>query len=801
MQAAVEVDFNLTVARAVSCVCSLKEKKMRSFALYLSCFLALLASACADIGAPTQKPDTSESDKSGFAVITPALTMTAVQDPNDPTATIWQSQDCTPTDDPNCNAEGPGQWTKCGSDTKKCTYYESDSGCTYEMLGGIGSQKTCVYNGCLQDQDCISQAKIEYPSYFPDPDDSKTWLMNPTCLRTEMSLKPDGVSGVCFNAFATCTAGNGVCAKKGKSTCANGACSCSVTADNETNKLPEACNGVDDDCDGLTDEVDAQGCTDFYPDGDKDTFGAKGSSAKCLCGAGKDPEDTNSTFTATAADDCDDKKSAVNTKAAEACDNIDNNCSGQTDEGFSFKDYDDSTKALGEACGVGVCANGSVQCAVDGKSAVCSTGGNATSESCDGKDNDCNGIVDNGLEPKSVYYKDADNDTFGGGSGSLQCGAFNGYVVKVDGDCNDGNDSVYPGATEKCNGVDDDCDAQMDEGYTAKDYDGSTKKLGEACGVGVCANGKVECLNNGSAAVCSSSALADTETCDEKDNDCDGLVDEEVQTPYYKDMDGDTYGDATKSVMMCALPSGYSKNDKDCDDTNKSSYLNATELCDGADNDCDGDTDEGCDDDMDGFCDSAMPFLSTAACKEGDCNDAEGNVKPDAADTCDSVDNNCDGKTDQKSDGNGGMISSCNQCLNVIQVPCGQKYTVVWPSSPAASLIDTYQCSSGPALKTKLTAAEVVLAPKPQSGMTKFSLQIITAGTGTVAALLHGSCSANPSTTSVTYYDPTLAAAGKPTGTCAKMGTSSISGGVIGSDNVVLDAVTTKSVEVMFVCQ
>lgn len=774
----------------------------KHIALFAAAIVALAMSACANDGL-VQKQDDASSESEQFPTTASALTMKAVQDPNDPTATIWQSQDCTPTDDPSCNAEGPGQWTKCGSDTKKCTYYEADSACTYVMLGGIGSEKTCKYNGCLQDQDCINQAQVDYPVYFPDVNDKSTWLMSPTCLYTEASLAPDGVSGVCFNAFATCTAGNGVCAKKGKSTCANGSCACSVTADNETNSLPEACNGVDDDCDGLTDEIDAQGCTKFWPDADKDTFGAKGSSAKCLCGAGKDPEDAKSTFTSVTADDCDDTKSAVNSKAVEVCDGIDNNCNGQSDEGFTFKDYDNNVKALGDPCGAGICADGKVQCAVDNQSAVCSTGGNATSESCDGKDNDCNGIVDNGLEPKSVFYKDADNDTYGGGSGSLQCGPFNGYVVKVDGDCNDSNDSVYPNATEKCNGVDDNCSGQIDEGFTAKDYDGSTKKLGDACGTGVCANGKVECLTNGSGAVCSSSAMADSETCDEKDNNCDGKTDESVQTAFYKDADGDTYGDATKSVMMCTLPSGYAKNDKDCDDANKASYPTATELCDGADNDCDGDTDEGCDDDMDGFCDNAMPFLSTAACKEGDCNDAEGNVKPDAADTCDNVDNNCDGKTDQKSDSNGGMVSSCNQCLNVIQVPCGQKYTVVWPSTPAVSLIETYQCTSGAALKAKLAAVEVVLAPKPQAGMTKFSLQVLTAGTGVVAALLHGSCSANPNSAAVSYYNPTLAAAGKPTGTCAKIGTSSVSGGVIGSDNAVLDAVSapTKTVEVMFVCQ
>jgi len=758
----------------------------------ISLVIAFIASAvfafgCADGGAPQQNPDASSGDASSYSMNKSALTVSLVPDPNDPNATnVWATQDCK-TDDPLCNAEGPGQLMKCASDVKKCTYYESDKGCSYELFG---VSKMCTYSQCVMDEDCLVKAKASYPDYFKDAD-PKNWLMNPTCIHTQQSVAEDGVNGVCLFAFASCTAGNGVCAKKGTSTCSNGSCSCSVVADNVTNALAEACNGVDDDCDGQTDEVDAQGCTPYYTDEDGDGYGA--GTTTCRCAKGETDVTKNG--------DCDDKKKSTFPSAKEACNGVDDNCDSKTDEGFTFKDYDDGVKNLDDACGAGVCANGKVQCAIDNLSAVCSTGGNATSESCDGKDNDCNGIVDNGMEPKAVFFKDADGDTYGGGSGSLQCGPFNGYVVQVDGDCNDGNDSVYPGATEKCNGVDDDCDAQMDEGYTVKDYDGSTKKLGETCGTGVCANGKVECLINGSAAVCSSSAMADSETCDEKDNNCDGKTDESVQTAFYKDADGDTYGDATKSVWMCALPSGYSKNDKDCDDANKASFPVATELCDGADNDCDGDTDEGCDDDMDGFCDNSMPFLPTAACKEGDCNDAEGNINPDKADVCDNVDNNCDGQKDKKSDGKGGMISSCNQCLNVIEVACGQEYEVVWPSAPAMSLIDTYQCTAGAALKVKLSGAEVVLAPKPQSGVTKFSLQFVTAGTGTFAARLHGSCSANPNSTSVTYYDPILAAAGKPTGTCAAFGTTSVAGGVIGSDNIVLDSANPKPTKVKFVCQ
>jgi subtilisin-like proprotein convertase family protein len=78
------------------------------------------------------------------------------------------------------------------------------------------------------------------------------------------------------------------------------------------------------------------------------------------------------------------------------------------------------------------------------------------------------------------------------------------------------------------------------------------------------------------------------EVCNGYDDDCDGLLDEGVGAVWYADADGDGYGAATASIQACTQPAGYVSSTDDCDDNNNAIYPNATETVNGLDDDCDG---------------------------------------------------------------------------------------------------------------------------------------------------------------------------------------------------------------------
>ena len=148
-------------------------------------------------------------------------------------------------------------------------------------------------------------------------------------------------------------------------------------------------------------------------------------------------------------------------------------------------------------------------------------------ELCDGIDNDCDGDVDNGIE--QTWFLDADDDGYGDPDETILACARPDGAVPSGTDCDDADAAVYPGASERCDHLDNDCDDDVDEGLPAEDYDW-----------------------------------------------------------YYLDEDGDGFGSAEAALSACDLPPGYAPNARDCDDREATVYPGAPEISgDGLSNDCD----------------------------------------------------------------------------------------------------------------------------------------------------------------------------------------------------------------------
>jgi len=186
---------------------------------------------------------------------------------------------------------------------------------------------------------------------------------------------------------------------------------------------------------------------------------------------------------------------------------------------------------------------------------------NGGTEICDDLDNDCDGSIDESAIDAPTWYDDRDGDGYGRAAGArVDCEAPTGFVDR-DGDCNDGNPAVYPGATEVCNGVNDDCDDETDEGLSF-DRDGDGRYA-----IGSCATPADDCNDSEPR-----SYPGNVEVCDGVDNDCDRTVDETGAvgcTTYFRDGDGDGYGDARSSQCTCMASGVFDVvNDRDCFDGN-----------------------------------------------------------------------------------------------------------------------------------------------------------------------------------------------------------------------------------------
>ncbi len=243
-------------------------------------------------------------------------------------------------------------------------------------------------------------------------------------------------------------------------------------------------------------------------------------------------------------------------------------------------------------------------------------------------------------------------------------------------DCDDRDPLAYPGAMEVCDDEnrDEDCDPSTFGGRDL-DRDGS---VSSAC-CNVSSTGARSCGDDCNDVLRSVRPTA-TETCNGRDDDCNGSIDEGVTVPAFADADRDLHGDPGAMRMVCPAAVGSSTLDDDCDDTSVAAHRAQVEICDALDNDCDGRVDEQAravtwylDADGDGFGSAASGTMVSCTPLAGysllptDCDDGNPSISPAAPERCNGLDDDCNGLLDgsmapgdfEDDDGDGHLDAAC----------------------------------------------------------------------------------------------------------------------------------------------
>ena len=518
-------------------------------------------------------------------------------------------------------------------------YFDVCNPCSDDMECGddddycvsIGGEGTYCAVACASDDDCPG-AFVCNGVVNSEGDTVKQCLpLSASCACTASN---EGIKQACEaeNEFGTCP---GVMTCDGKA----GWSDCSASE-----PTPEACDGIDNDCDGAVDNGFADTDKDLIADCiDEDDDGDEFPDVEDNCptifnksqidldddGLGNECDEDDDGDGDPDETDCAPLESYAHHNAVEECDGMDNNCNNQVDEGFADFDKD----------GMANCVDPDDDNDGDEDQTDCmplnANVYNGASEACDGLDNDCNGKTDEG-------FKDFDGD------GIADC-------VDVDSDedgdpdlqdCAPFNPAIFSDAEEVCDGTDNNCNNQVDEGWPDSDQDGLAN----------CVDPDDD--NDGDEDVTDCAPLDPNlyngaiEKCDAIDNNCNNKVDEG-----FPNFDGDGEAD-------CIDFDDDNDNDPDvmdCNPMNAQIHHFAAEVCDGLDNDCNNQVDEpgaqGCsifhkDKDDDGwgmdtkFMCICGPESDFTASQGGDCDDSTWSINPNGTEICNNQDDDCDGLKD-----------------------------------------------------------------------------------------------------------------------------------------------------------
>ncbi len=375
--------------------------------------------------------------------------------------------------------------------------------------------------------------------------------------------------------------------------------------------IQEECDGIDNDCNGETDEGFEDENEDGIPDClEADTDGDGILDYKDNCpelenpeqedldgdGAGDICDDDMDGDEALNDEDCAPLDPAVHPGADELCNLADDDCDGQVDEEVATEECP-ITNDLGSCTGELVCVEGEQMC----------QGPEPVPEECDGADNNCNGEVDEDLGGEPCANANA-------------LGICEGLLVCINGDLS--CDAPFPGI-EVCDGVDNDCDGGVDNDLPPQACF-EENEHGTCSGFMVCPEGELTC----------DAQVPGPEVCDGIDNDCDFGVDENT------------------GGKPCALDNEFGS----CDGTVQcwdgaevcDAAVPGPEICDGLDNNCNDEVDEGADGEPCEFSNELGTCQGTSVCFDGvpGCDAAV-----PAPEVCDGIDNDCDGELDEGTGG------------------------------------------------------------------------------------------------------------------------------------------------------